>query len=336
MEEQSSLASGMAAVGINADYDAACKRLLSEKVILAWILKSCAEEFREYDVSVIAERCIEGQPFVSQLPVRPDETVPVLRGLNTAQISPTEGNVFFDIFFSAAVPQSGETIELLINVEAQADFYPGYPLTKRGIFYCGRMISSQFGSVFEKSDYGKLRKVYSIWICTNPPKKRSNTINRYRMTEEHIAGEDREQVENYDLITLVMIHLGEKNGRNEAKILKLLRILLLSEMAAAEKKQILQEEFQIPMTRHLDREVSHMCNLSQGIEARGYQKGMQQGIQQGMRQGMQQGMQQGMEESVLSSVTALMRKTGWPFEKALSMLDIPEEQWKIYAARLRQ
>lgn len=28
----------------------------------------------------------------------------------------------------------------------------------------------------------KLKKVYSIWICVNPPKNRENTIARYRLT----------------------------------------------------------------------------------------------------------------------------------------------------------
>ena len=33
----------------------------------------------------------------------------------------------------------------MINVEAQNDFYPGYPLVKRGIYDCSRMISPQYG-----------------------------------------------------------------------------------------------------------------------------------------------------------------------------------------------
>ena len=46
------------------------------------------------------------------------------------------------------------------------DFYPGYPLLKRGIYYCSRMISGQYGTVFVKSDYGKIKKVCpmnSMW-----------------------------------------------------------------------------------------------------------------------------------------------------------------------------
>ena len=50
-------------------YDAACKRLLSEKIILAWIMKNCVEEYRNCDVNEIAENYIEGQPQVGEAAV---------------------------------------------------------------------------------------------------------------------------------------------------------------------------------------------------------------------------------------------------------------------------
>ena len=292
MEMKSSIASGIEATKEKSEYDAACKRLLSEKIILAWILKTCVAEFECYDVEEIAEQYIEGEPFVSTVPVAPDETAPVIEGLNTAQTSPTEGNVYFDIYFKAIVPGTDEVVQLIINVEAQGKFDPGYPLPKRGIFYCGRMISSQAGFVFSNSEYGKLRKVYSIWICMHPPKGRENTITRYRMREENIIGKDHEPVQNYDLITLVMIHLGEQGEEGEAGLLRLLNTLLSPEATVDEKKQILEDEFQIPMTQNMGKEVSLLCNLSQVIEDRGIQKGIQQGIQQGMQQGISQGRNQ--------------------------------------------
>ena len=78
----------------------------------------------------------------------------------------------------------------------------------------------------------------------------------------------------------------------------------------AEKKQVLQDEFNIPMTQTMDREVSLMCNLSQGVEARGIEKG------------------------VLASVQNLVKNTGWTIEKALSVLEVPKEEWKQYSEKL--
>ncbi|MEY8336407.1 hypothetical protein AALB16_00035 [Lachnospiraceae bacterium 62-35] len=57
-------------------YDAACKRLLSENIILAWIMKNCLEEYRDRDCDVdeISEKYIEGMPQVGEVAVAPDES----------------------------------------------------------------------------------------------------------------------------------------------------------------------------------------------------------------------------------------------------------------------
>ena len=60
MEVETTLAKGIETAGENARYDAACKRLLSEKSILAWIMKSCLEEYRDCSISDIVEKYIEG------------------------------------------------------------------------------------------------------------------------------------------------------------------------------------------------------------------------------------------------------------------------------------
>lgn len=77
-------------------------------------------------------------------------------------------------------------------MEAQTDFYPGYPLIKRGIYYCCRMISSQYGREFTGPHYEKLKKAYSIWVCMNPPGCRKNSIIRYRLEEKPLVGESAE------------------------------------------------------------------------------------------------------------------------------------------------
>ena len=138
-----------------ANYDAACKRLLSEKMILAWILKDCVEEFRNCDVKDIASRYIEGEPQASEVPVAPDETnaATVIHGIGTEDTTQTEGTVTYDIRFLASVPSSTEKIHMIVNLEAQNDFYPGYPLIKRGIYYCSRMISAQYGTEFVAAQY---------------------------------------------------------------------------------------------------------------------------------------------------------------------------------------
>ena len=273
-------------------------------------------------MNVIAEQCIEGTPYVSEVPVAPDETVPVIQGIAQEQSSPTEGSFTFDIYFNAIVPGTEETVQLIINVEAQSDFYPGYPLLKRGIFYCGRMISAQAGTVFTKSHYEKLRKVYSIWLCTNPPKSLENTITCYQMTESNLIGDVHAKPEDYDLLSLVMLCLGSEDSQNYNGVIKLLSVLLSANTTPAEKKQILQDEFNIPMTQTMDKEVSLLCNLSEGVWKEGWEKGMAKGEAHGM------------EKGILASIQNLMRNTGWPIEKALSVLEVPKDEWKQYSDKL--
>ena len=73
LEDETTMAQGLHATDDSAGYDAACKRVLSEKAILARIMKACLEEYTDCGVNEIAERYIEGQPQVSAVPVLPDE-----------------------------------------------------------------------------------------------------------------------------------------------------------------------------------------------------------------------------------------------------------------------
>lgn len=108
-------------------------------------------------------------------------------GCNSEDSTINEGTVEYDIRFCAVAPSSRQKVRLIIDLEAQKDFYPGYPLIKRGIYYCSRMISSQYGTVFSNCQYGKIRKVYSIWICMAPPKKWRNSITQYVIHENILS-----------------------------------------------------------------------------------------------------------------------------------------------------
>ena len=50
MDIETTLAQSIRTSDEKAKYDAACKRLLSEKIILAWIMKTCLAEYQDCDV----------------------------------------------------------------------------------------------------------------------------------------------------------------------------------------------------------------------------------------------------------------------------------------------
>ena len=317
MRAESTLAKMISTAGEKAAYDNACKRLLANKIILAWIMKSCLEEYRDCGISEIASKYIEGEAQISEAAVYPDEEAESLQitGLNTEDSTINEGIVTYDIRFRAIVPGTGERISLIINVEAQNDFYPGYPIVKRNLYYCCRLVSSQYGTEFTNSHYEKIKKVYSIFICMNPPNYRKNTINQYSIQEENLIGEFGENVEYYDLLTGIIICLGDVEDEMTG-ILKLLEVLLSSERSPKEKREILQEEFNIKMTQELEREVSEMCNLSERVEQKGIEKGIAKGI--------------------TASIRNLMESMGWSIEQAMDALQIPTEERNGYLNMLKK
>lgn len=249
----------------NAQYDASARRLLSKKRILAHILKLAVDEFKEVSVKDIAEIYIEGEPDVNQTPVDKDETNLAheeIHGLHNEDTSPSEGKVVFDILFYAKAPKTDELITLIINIEAQRTYRTSYPLMKRAVYYASRLISSQKMIEFTGSDYGNLRKVYSIWLCMDGPQKR-NSINTYTLNERQVFSTYKEQLENYDFIHIVMVYLGRHKTRN--RLLELLRILFKSDLSVKAKEEQLKDNYDISLTPDMESEMNTMCNLSLGI-----------------------------------------------------------------------
>ena len=262
-------------------YDAACKNVLSEKGIIANILQDCVGEFQTCSIDEIVNRCIEGQPETGTVVVEPNGGISRITSQQVEDKSEREGTVFYDIRFTAVAPSDGKPIRLIINIEAQNNFHPGYPLLKRAIYYCSRMISSQYGTVFTKSHYEKIEKVYSIWICTMPTKKWAYTITRYRMREENLVGQTQAPREDYDLLTPILVCLGSKQYTELKGLLRMLNLVLLDNVSPEGKTKTLKEEFHVQVTPHLEKGVAEMCNLSEGIEKRGEARGEARGQARG-------------------------------------------------------
>ena len=290
METETHLARTIETVGKDARYDSQVKKLLANKAILAWVLKTCTEEFQGYSPNQIAE-CIEGTPDVAAKAVHaidPDadenllESDHSIEGTNTEDVSLKEQKVYYDIRFNARVPGDAESIQLIINIEAQMKLSPGYSIERRAIYYCCRLISAQYGSVFTHSEYGKIRKVYSIWFCMNSDKEQCNTIKKISLSETPLYGEPERGGRDVDLLQAVMVNLGDADSLVDSQILRLMNVLLSAQMSAQEKKEIMQEEFHIAMTAKLEREVSEMCNLSVGV----YNEGLEEGRKEGRVEGI--------------------------------------------------
>ncbi len=298
--------------------DSVCKTLLSEKQILARILKDCVKEFEGCTTSDIVAKYIEGTPEISKEPVMPDEVMPEISGVTNEDTTVKEGTVTYDIRFDAVSPGDKKPIKLIINIEAQDKENPGYKIIKRAIYYCSRLISSQKNKVFHNDNYNKIRKVYSIWICTNPSKKRRNSITKYELKEDYLVGCSKLKKEDYDLLTVVMIYLDLESPKAVDGVVGLLNTLLTNEIPAAVKREILQNTYDIEMEENLEREVNNMCNVGEGIAMRYMEKGWNQGLEKGLEQGL--------EHEKINSVKLLMKNMNCRIEEAFEILEITKEQ----------
>jgi hypothetical protein len=265
--------------------DSCAKRLLSSKQIVARIMQAVVSEYENCDIDEILP--LIGTVAVSGETVDSENVMPVIVNEDTEDNSINEGKRVYDIKFTARTPDN-ETIALIINIELQNNFNAGYPLIKRAVYYAARMISSQYGTVFRKSDYDKIRKVYSIWICTSPDEKNRGTISSYGLSHKALLGDVKDtkrDVLDYDLINIVMICLGDTDTKECRGIIRMLRTLFSKKYSYLYKKDVMENEYGIPMTEEISKEVEDMCNISSMYYNDGINEGMEKGIAMGMEKG---------------------------------------------------
>lgn len=93
---------------------------------------------------------------------------------------------------------------------------------------------------YTRSNLVKLDILLNGGLFFRTPKNRQDSITSYSLTERNIIGNVKEPIQNYDLMTAVMICLG--SGGKGNNVLRLLETLLSAKIEPEEKKQILQND----------------------------------------------------------------------------------------------
>lgn len=273
------LKSAVMATDRDAQYDNSAKRLIAHKIILARILVKTVEEFKGMDPLEVAA-LIEGLPYISAVPVEPGLTNAVhfqngqrLVGFNTENQELNEGLVRFDIVFYVRMKDG--LSQIIINVEAQKDEPSDYKILNRAVFYVSRLVSSQKERDFENSSYNDIKSVYSIWICMN---MEENTMSHIHLTKEDLIG-SYEWKGNLDLLNIIMIGLAKELPEHDEtyELHRLLGALLSRELTIDEKLDIIGKEYDIPLEENFRKDMSTMCNLSQGVKEEGIAIGRAEG-----------------------------------------------------------
>ncbi len=275
----------------DAQYDNSAKRLIAHKIILARILIKTVEKFKGMDPLEVAA-LIEGIPYISTVPVEPGLTNAVhfqngkrIVGFNTENQELNEGLVRFDIVFYVRMKDG--LSQIIINVEAQKDEPSDYKILNRAVFYVSRLISSQKEKDFENSSYDDIKSVYSIWICMN---MEENTMSHIHLTKEDLIG-SYEWKGNLDLLNIIMIGLAKELPEHDEtyELHRLLGALLSRELTVDEKLDIIGNEYDIPLEENFRKDMSTMCNLSQGVKEEGIAIGRREGLEEGRREGYAEG-----------------------------------------------
>lgn len=275
----------------DAQYDNSAKRLIAHKIILARILIKTVEKFKGMDPLEVAA-LIEGIPYISTVPVELGLTNAVhfqngkrIVGFNTENQELNEGLVRFDIVFYVRMKDG--LSQIIINVEAQKDEPSDYKILNRAVFYVSRLISSQKEKDFENSSYDDIKCVYSIWICMN---MEENTMSHIHLTKEDMIG-SYEWKGNLDLLNIIMIGLAKELPEHDEtyELHRLLGALLSRELTVDEKLDIIGNEYDIPLEENFRKDMSTMCNLSQGVKEEGIVIGRREGLEEGRREGYAEG-----------------------------------------------
>lgn len=219
---------------------------------------------------------IEGEPSISVVPVEPglanmektDATGQRIVGLNTENAKINEGLVRFDIIFYVRMPsivgRKNGLSQIIVNIEAQKDEPTEYKILNRAIFYVSRLISSQKERDFVNTNYDDIKQVFSIWICMNMD---DNSLSHIHLTKDEMLKPCKWKG-NLDLLNIVLIGITNEIPEHDEKyeMHRLIGALLSSELKEQEKLDIIEHEYNIPISQEFREDVSIMCNLSQGIE----------------------------------------------------------------------
>ena len=234
------------------------KSIIHRASILSWILKSCIDDLKDKDIEEIKKFLDIGADGIW------------VNGKESESTSSDNGPIFLDNVFEVHI-SDGDPITVIVGIEGQNESNPGYPIGKRAEYYVSRMISDQRGSVFKGSDYGSLRKTYSIWIMMDPLKGNRKSMVKYRMTPVGIIGAP-EYIEELCTSNVVFINLGGEYTDIPEEV-GFAATLFSSAITEEQRRGILQEKYKIPAGEYPSKELNEMGFIYEDTKSRFLREG---------------------------------------------------------------
>ena len=269
---------------LKARYDKNVKEILADIQVLARIVKHTVVEVENLSIQEIM-RCIDRESIrIGTAPIAPGlSSLNKVESIQTEDSIPNESYVTYDIRFMLVI--AAAALEIIINVEAQktSDFKKlGYHLESRIVFYLARLISSQKGLNFEKSEYDNIKKVYSIWICMDADDE-GDSVSRIYLKSDTVFGKQRD-FPKLDKMCGIVVRIRDNDDvvESQNKLIAMLEDVLSSEDSETKKRK-LTEKYEMQVTTELEGRFNSMYNLSDVVEDRGIKKGIERGMEQGIK-----------------------------------------------------
>lgn len=282
--------------GGKATQDSDAKWILRHRGVLAKILQYAVPEFHGLRAEEIREMIAPDSIKIGEIPVDSD-----FAHLNAADLVRLhEKPITFDVFLRDT------KYNLMIDIEPQNKYSPGYSLLKRGQYYLSRMLSSQL-SPTEATDYNSLRKCYSIWLCfdilSNYDSELAGEYHFKTVCTQHPKDVNvTSMCSQADLMELIILRAGGKNKTTES----LLWLITALFRDSSRVDDYLRYD---PEAVNIEREATSMCSM--------YDVGVNNGRAEGKL------------KKAISTVKRALAK-GMQLEDALDLVDIDRATYEEY------
>ena len=149
---------------------------------------------------------------------------------------------------------------------------------------------------------------------------KEHSLSHIHLEEEQIIGSHKWKGD-LDLLNIIIIGIAKSLPEKEEKyeLHRLLSALLSSDLEVADKLDIMEKEYDIPLENDIRKDVKEMCNLSQGIREEAFEEGQEYDYREGQEKG---------EKQKLVRVVTKMHEAKFPLEQIAAIAEISVENVK--------
>lgn len=132
-----------------------------------------------------------------------------------------------------------------------------------------RELCSQLSYGTHVTDYGALEKCYSIWVMVrNVPEEMQNSVSLIELKKRDLIGETPDEAENYDLLSVVFIRLGNEVPEDS--------VFEYIEGVNKGKTEVVKKYVDIESRPQIAEEVKTMEGFAEMFREEGMEEGMEQ------------------------------------------------------------